>query len=138
MVSEGFQSLEPIARILHLALDIAEHINKLLLASVVVLALDATQIFALLGCCLLFDSATKQRLSMLVLVPIERCKILARKAGARGAHHHLTSALGNVRSSLTATLGRRCRTPVLTGSIIYLLEQISFGRHIGFVVSRQF
>ena len=49
MASQGFQALQPVARgVLHLSLDVAEHVHELLLATIVVLAPDAAQILVLL------------------------------------------------------------------------------------------
>lgn len=71
MVSQRFQSLQAVPSILHLAFDIAEHIDKLLLAAIVVLALDAPEVVALLRSCFLFGPSTEKCLAVFELFLIE-------------------------------------------------------------------
>ena len=55
----------------NLFLDISEHINKLLLAPIVVLTLYATQVFIFLGACILFGSCSEKRLAVLEFLSVE-------------------------------------------------------------------
>ena len=71
MVSHCFQSLKAVPGILHLAFDIAEHIDKLLLAAIVILTLDAPEVVAPLRSCVLFGSSPQKRLAVLELFLIE-------------------------------------------------------------------
>lgn len=71
MIIQCFQSLKAIPSILHLTFDIAEHIDKLLLAAIVVLALDAPEVVAPLRSCVLFGPSSEKRLAMLELILIE-------------------------------------------------------------------
>ena len=71
MVSQCFQSLKAVPSILHLAFDIAEHIDKLLLAAVVVLAPDAPEVVAPLRTGVLFGPSPEKCLAVLELFLIE-------------------------------------------------------------------
>ena len=121
MIIQCLQPLKAIPSILHPAFDIAEHIDKLLLAAIVVLALDASEVVAPLRSCVLFGSSSEKRLAVLELFLIEGCEVLTSEAAA-AAHDHLSSALRNPACTLSPALGLRWCTSVLTCGVIDLLE----------------
>jgi len=69
VVLQGLQPLEPIARgVLHIAVDVAEDVDELLLATVVILAPYAPQVLRFLRSGFFFGARTEQGFAMLEFI----------------------------------------------------------------------